>query len=202
MRSKSTGAEREKSGRHKPLQCRRAQPGRDQSGRRPRRWLGERHGTMPGGRNTREWQFFKHSGPMKAGASHDRHHPTIRSEDCDMVHRRLAGTRGALRVLDGRITVDVDRSRVEAAGSDYAVDRNFSVPAGVRTDRLRAGDASEAVGNAHKKHRRLKKEGGNLLRGIPPMHQKLCSGFAEYANEIDRRDTRYHGSSLTQKITR
>ncbi len=53
-----------------------------------------------------------------------------------------------------------------------------------------------------KKHRRLKKEGGNLLRGIPPMQQKLCSGFAEHANEIDRRDTRYHGSALTQKITR
>jgi hypothetical protein len=48
----------------------------------------------------------------------------------------------------------------------------------------------------------LKKEGGNLLRGIPPMQQKLCSGFAEHANEIDRRDTRYHGSALTQKITR
>ena len=37
------GAEREKSGRHQPLQCRRAQPGDDQSGRRTHRRLGERH---------------------------------------------------------------------------------------------------------------------------------------------------------------
>ena len=44
------GAEREKSGRHKPLQCRRAQPVDDQSGRRPRRRLGERHGTTLSGR--------------------------------------------------------------------------------------------------------------------------------------------------------
>jgi len=39
------GAEREKSGRHKPLQCRRAQTVDDQSGRRTRRRLGERYGT-------------------------------------------------------------------------------------------------------------------------------------------------------------
>ena len=36
------GSEREKSGRHKPLPCRRAKPGDDQSGRRTRRRLGER----------------------------------------------------------------------------------------------------------------------------------------------------------------
>jgi hypothetical protein len=44
-----------------------------------------------------------------------------------------------------------------------------------------------------KKHRRLKKEGGNLLRGIPPMRQKLCPGFVEDANAIDRRDTQNPG---------
>jgi hypothetical protein len=43
------GAVREKSGRHQPLQCRRAQPVEDQSGRRTRRRLGERYGTTLSG---------------------------------------------------------------------------------------------------------------------------------------------------------
>jgi hypothetical protein len=51
------GAVREKSRRHKPLQRRRAQPGDDQSGRRTRRRLGERHGTTHSGRGTQ--QHFK-----------------------------------------------------------------------------------------------------------------------------------------------
>jgi hypothetical protein len=102
---------------------------------------------------------------MKAGASHDRHHPTIRSEDCDVVHRHSARTRGALMVVDGRSTVDADRFRVEAAGSDYAVDRNFSGPAGVRTDRLQSGDASEAVGNSHKKTSAVEEGGGEPSSG-------------------------------------
>jgi hypothetical protein len=85
---------------------------------------------MSYGRIIRERQFFKHSGWMKAGASHDRHHPTIRGEDCDVVHRRSARIRGTLMAVHGRTTVDADRFRVEAVGSDDAVDRSFSGPAG------------------------------------------------------------------------
>jgi hypothetical protein len=66
-----------------------------------------------------------------------------------------------MMVAAGRINVNAGRLRVEAAGSDYAVDRNnFSGPAGVRTDRLQSGDASEAVGNAHKKTSAVEEGGG------------------------------------------
>ena len=59
-----------------------------------------------------------------------------------------------------------------------------------RTGSPRRALVSEKRADAEiKKRRRLKKEGGNLLRGIPPMRQKLCPGFVEDANAIDRRDT-------------
>ena len=81
------------------------------------------------------------------------------------MHRRSAKTRGALMVVDGRTTVDADRFRVEAAGSDYAVDRKFSGPAGVRTDRLQARDASVAVEKAHKKTSAVEEGGGEPSSG-------------------------------------
>jgi len=107
----------------------------DQSERRPRRRLGGRHGAMPHGRNIRERQFFKHSGRMKAGASHECHHSTSRGDDCVAVHPRSAKSR--VGVGDGRGRQNQRGCRWlarEAAGSDKAIDRDFSGPAGFTTD--------------------------------------------------------------------
>ena len=53
----------------------------------------------------------------------------------------------------------------EAAGSDDAIDRDFSRPAGLRTDWVRAGNASAAVENAHKKTSAVEEGGGEPSSG-------------------------------------
>ena len=68
-------------------------------------------------------------------------------------------------VGDGRINVDAGRLRVEAAGSDGAIDRDFSGPAGFRTDRVQAGDVSVAVEKAHKKTSAVEEGGGEPSSG-------------------------------------
>jgi len=68
-------------------------------------------------------------------------------------------------VVDGRTTVDADRFRVEAAGSDDTIDPDFSGPAGVRTDWVHAGDASVAVEKAHKKTSAVEEGGGEPSSG-------------------------------------
>ena len=56
-----------------------------------------------------------------------------------------------MMVAGGRINVDAGRLRVEAAGSDDAIDRDFSGPAGFTTDWIQTGNASVVGENAHKK---------------------------------------------------
>ena len=109
MRSKPTGAQAKNPDGTSRCNAAWRSPVDDQSGRRPRRWLGERHGTISYGRNICERQFFKHVGRMKDGESHERHHSTVRNEDCDVVHRRSARTRGGMKVVDGRTSVDAYR---------------------------------------------------------------------------------------------
>jgi hypothetical protein len=65
----------------------------------------------------------------------------------------------------GRINVEAGRLRVEAAGSDGAIDRDFSDPAGVRTDWVQAGDVSVAVEKAHKKTSAVEEGGGEPSSG-------------------------------------
>ena len=86
------GAEREKSGRHKPLQRLRAQPdGRPERAAAPQvAWRKTRNNA--GDRNVRKLQFFKHSGRMKAERPTSVIIQLSAIEDCDVVHRRSART--------------------------------------------------------------------------------------------------------------
>ena len=70
-----------------------------------------------------------------------------------------------MMVAGGRINVDAGRLRVEAAGSDGAIDRDFSGTAGFRTDWLHADDASVAVEKAHKKTSAVEEGGGEPSSG-------------------------------------
>ena len=183
----------EKSGRHKPLQCRRAQPdGRPERAAAPQAaWRKTR--------NNAAWSDYPRAAVLQAFRMDEgRSVPRASSFNGPRPGLRCGASTfgqdsGAMMVAGGRINVDVGRLRVEAAGSDDAIDRDFSGPAGFTTDWIQTGNASVVVEKAHKKTSAVEEGGGNLLRGIPPMQQKLCPGFFEDANAIDRRDTQDHG---------
>ena len=70
-----------------------------------------------------------------------------------------------MMVAGGRINLDVGRLRVEAAGSDGAIDRDFSGPAGFTTDWIQTGNASVVVEKAHKKTSAVEEGGGEPSSG-------------------------------------
>jgi hypothetical protein len=83
-----------------------------------------------------------------------------------------------MMVAAGRINANAGRLRVEAAGSDGAIDRDFSGPAGLRTDWVQAGDASVAVEKAHKKTSAVEEGGGGTFFG----EYRQCSrNYAPYS---------------------
>ena len=165
LRSKPTGAKSEKSGRHKPLQCRRAKPGG-----RPERAAAPQVAWRKTRDNAGGSKYPRAAVLQAFRTDEGRCVPRLSSSNDPQRGLRCGASTfgqdsGALMVVDGRTTVDADRFRVEAAGSDDAVDPNFLGPAGVRTDRLQAGDASVAVRNAHKKTSAIEEGGGEPSSG-------------------------------------
>jgi hypothetical protein len=120
---------------------------------------------MRHGRIICERQFSKRSGWMKVGASHERHHSTVRHRGLRCGASTFGQDSGAMMVAGGRINVDAGRLRVEAAGSDGAIDRDFSGPAGFRTDWLHADDSFAVVEIALKKTSAVEEGGGEPSSG-------------------------------------
>ena len=166
LRSKPTVAEREKSGRHKPLQCRRAQPdGRPERAAAPQvAWRKTRNNAAwsdylraavlqarwadEGRRVPRASSFSCPQRGLRCGAStfgqdsgRDEGRSVPRASSFNCPPPRIAmwciDVRPGLRPDDGRGRQNQRGCRWvarEAAGSDKAIDRDFSGPAGFTTD--------------------------------------------------------------------
>jgi len=116
LRSKPTGAEREKSGRHKPLQCRRAQPGG-----RPERAAAQQVAWRKTRDNAVRSDYLRTAVLQAFRADEGRCVPRSSSSNNPQRGLRCGALTfgqdsGAMMVAGGRINGDAGRLRVEAAG--------------------------------------------------------------------------------------
>ena len=133
----------------------------DQSGRRPRRRLGERRRTIPYGRNIQYRKFFKQFGRTKeeplTSVTVQRSVARI-SRRCVIVRPRYVG--------DGcgcQNRREVDRLLVAGAGSDAAIDRQFSGTPGIpkrRPANIRGAVMHQWLMKAHKTRSAVERGGG------------------------------------------